>query len=219
MITKIYLVDCENAGFRKIEVDKPLSTQVYYFTNAQQPIKGIDDTYETTINYKHNSTKDALDFVIDTFLGFQVARFGKEVEYIIVSGDKGFCNVIGFWQVKGYKIRRQGVGSIESVKQPSNAKFKTNMLVDVKDNTINSKTENSEIVTKGEKEEVIAPQNSEITQEIPEVTQEEIPQTPESSQPAVQEVSEEQEDGSKSYIEKLWSKMSRTIQLDKLESK
>jgi hypothetical protein len=51
------------------------------------------------------SGKDALDFIIDSFLGFKLNELGKLNEYVIISKDNGFKNIQRFWGSQGYIVK------------------------------------------------------------------------------------------------------------------
>lgn len=99
---RIYLIDCENVGFSFFTSPNDL---VYYFTNEsvnELPFQCNEN--EIHMCLKHTGCKDALDFVIDTYLGYLIRAYGKNTEYFIISNDKGYDNVSAFWQQMGYKV-------------------------------------------------------------------------------------------------------------------
>lgn len=101
--TDIYLVDCENVGLKKLSVDK--KSLVYYFTSNLSYITNIQK-WEREIHIFHNCTKNSLDFIIDSKLGFLIRHYGKKMRYHIVSSDKGFDLITKFWQTQGYSVSR-----------------------------------------------------------------------------------------------------------------
>lgn len=101
--TNIYLVDCENMGYRKLSTNK--TDLVYYFTSNDKTIENLQKN-EREVHVNHNCIKDSLDFVIDSELGFLLRHYGKTVNYHIVARDKGYDIVVEFWQTKGYSIER-----------------------------------------------------------------------------------------------------------------
>ena len=99
---RIYLIDCENVGFSFFTSPNDL---VYYFTNesvSELPFQCNEN--EIHMCLKHTGCKDALDFVIDTYLGYLIRAYGKNTEYFIISNDKGYDNVSAFWQQMGYNV-------------------------------------------------------------------------------------------------------------------
>lgn len=99
---RIYLIDCENVGFSFFTSPNDL---VYYFTNesvSELPFQCNEN--EIHMCLKHTVCKDALDFVIDTYLGYLIRAYGKNTEYFIISNDKGYDNVSAFWQQMGYNV-------------------------------------------------------------------------------------------------------------------
>jgi hypothetical protein len=69
---------------------------------------------EADIVYKHQTEKNALDFVLDSFLGYQLARYGLSARYIIISNDKGFDHMIKFWKSYGFNISRTNRDALTS---------------------------------------------------------------------------------------------------------
>lgn len=102
---KILLVDCENVGNRRYGHILGDGSLVYYFTT-----KKVDESQllgcEILINFQHDGCKDALDFIIDTYLGYLIRQYKYTREYIIVSKDTGFDNVCKFWRDMGYIVMR-----------------------------------------------------------------------------------------------------------------
>lgn len=99
---RVYVIDCENVGYSFFTSPDDL---VYYFTNNS--VKELPFTCrenEIHMSIDHTGCKDALDFVIDTFLGYLVRNYGKTTEYFIISNDKGYENISSFWQGLGYKV-------------------------------------------------------------------------------------------------------------------
>ena len=107
----IYFVDCENVGFNHIEHDS--SCRILYFHSGKKPDNFALDKYEDFIQFTHNGCKDALDFVIDTSLGYELRYYGKSVVYYIVSGDNGYENISHFWGSLGFDVRLVDFGHIK----------------------------------------------------------------------------------------------------------
>ena len=53
-------------------------------------------------------TKNALDFQLASELGYLVRERGTSCRYRIVSNDKGFDCVAGYWQARGVSVERVG---------------------------------------------------------------------------------------------------------------
>jgi hypothetical protein len=87
---------------------------VYYFckvSNNSFTLASNEFLFET----KHNGCKDALDFIIDSYFGYQIRNFGKSVSYTIVSNDHGFENTVGFWKKQGYDTKLRSVINLNGV--------------------------------------------------------------------------------------------------------
>lgn len=99
---RVYVIDCENVGFTFYTSPNDL---VYYFTNSSvKELPFICNENEIHMCLNHTGCKDALDFIIDTFLGYLIRNYGRNTEYFIISNDKGYNNVSAFWQGLGYKV-------------------------------------------------------------------------------------------------------------------
>lgn len=101
--SNIYLVDYENIG-KTYEV--PCNSLVCYITSNKKMVdKKLSDN-ELEIHMTHNKEKNALDFVLDSYLGYLVHQYGRNVRYHIVSKDKGYDVVAKFWDSRGFKCER-----------------------------------------------------------------------------------------------------------------
>lgn len=109
---RIYFVDVENIG-ACIKVDS--DDLVYLFTSKKAVYKGVLTNNIQEIFVPHIAKKDALDFVIDSWLGYAMMHYGRGVDYIIKSADTGFEVVAQFWQSKGYSV------TVDSSKQLSDS--------------------------------------------------------------------------------------------------
>ena len=108
-INEIYLVDVENVGFININ-SKSKNYKVFYISSSNfKNVNSLPSNCEV-INYKHDGCKDALDFILDTYLGYLIATYGKSVNYHIVSDDRGYENVCGFWLEQGYSVTCNSIG-------------------------------------------------------------------------------------------------------------
>ena len=107
VLKHIYLVDCENVGANYEVAVKDDYYQAYYFTSGNKHINFELKPNEFELHYTHNGCKDALDFIINTYLGYLVAKHPKsKTIYHIISKDTGFDNMAGFWGEQGYRVRR-----------------------------------------------------------------------------------------------------------------
>jgi hypothetical protein len=101
--TDIIFVDYENVGHdseRLHGLDKKYL--IVYVTSKELNFK--PNSNEVIEFFVHNRCKDALDFILDTYLGYFICMYGKKVSYHIMSRDKGFKNICNFWNSKGYKV-------------------------------------------------------------------------------------------------------------------
>lgn len=99
MKKEIYLVDCENIGYQHLSFDG----KIFYFTSGTYFMDDLEAN-EREIHVYHDGIKDALDFILDTKLGYLICHYGKSYKYRIVSMDKGYENIIRFWGSQGYNI-------------------------------------------------------------------------------------------------------------------
>lgn len=107
--TDIYLVDCENVGTRGLEVSNKTSL-VYYFTSNTVYKEDLSNN-EIEVHIEHNVERNALDFIIDTKLGFLLRHYGREVNFYIISDDKGYNVVADYWKSQGYSVFTSHDGS------------------------------------------------------------------------------------------------------------
>lgn len=100
----IYYVDCENVGLKHI-LQKREDYKVIYFTNKDLRVKDLKENEQEFV-CSLDRRKDALDYIIDTCLGYSIANNNKNVRHHIVSNDTGFDNVVIFWLNQGFKVSR-----------------------------------------------------------------------------------------------------------------
>ena len=104
---RIYLVDCENYGYSFFSGPHDL---ILYFINNSMEYPYQLAPNEIVVSFEHDECKDALDFAIDTYLGYLIgklckSKYDKEVkEFYLISNDKGFSNVSQFWRSLGYQV-------------------------------------------------------------------------------------------------------------------
>lgn len=116
---RVYVIDCENVGFTFYTSPNDL---VYYFTNSSvKELPFICNKNEIHMCLNHTGCKDALDFIIDTFLGYLVRNYGRNTEYFIISNDKGYNNVSAFWQGLGYKVYTNPHNSLKPLNKENTA--------------------------------------------------------------------------------------------------
>lgn len=99
---RIYLIDCENIGFSFFS--SPNDLVLYFTNNSVKELPFTCNENEIHMCLNHNGCKDALDFILDTYLGYLVRNYGRSTEYFIISNDRGYDNISAFWQGLGYKV-------------------------------------------------------------------------------------------------------------------
>ncbi len=100
MITDVYLVDCENVGNKSLELSP--SCKVLYFISYGQIASPREN--DVVIPVSHDGSKNALDFILDSWLGYLICQYADTVKYHIVSEDKGFETIVGYWKSLGVPI-------------------------------------------------------------------------------------------------------------------
>lgn len=107
-----YLIDYENvreSGFNGIEgLDSGDGVNIFYSKNAPSIsldiISGITGRKTGLHCFKAEAgTKNALDFVLATYLGYLIST-NKNAEFFIVTKDKGFDALKAFWATRGVKV-------------------------------------------------------------------------------------------------------------------
>lgn len=127
---RIYLIDCENIGFSFYS--SPNDLVIYFTNNSVKELPFICNENEIHMCLNHNGCKDALDFILDTYLGYLVRNYGRNTEYFIISNDRGYDNISAFWQGLGYKVYTNPHNK-EKLLNEANTKNKIN----IKDTTYN----------------------------------------------------------------------------------
>lgn len=110
----IYLVDCENVGYKTFKSFREDYRVVYFYSQESSNsilLRGID----TAIKVNHDGSKNALDFIIDSYLGYLIAQNSRLVNYHIVSEDKGYETVCKYWRDRGYNVT---CGALDSDSEP-----------------------------------------------------------------------------------------------------
>ena len=114
---KCYLIDYENVrteGLNSLTQIEDGDECIIFYSDQCRSINL--DTIErlTDINVKIKcqkvtaGTKNALDFQLSSFLGHILAKRKKGTSYSIVSNDKGYDCLCGFWSEKGFAVSRTG---------------------------------------------------------------------------------------------------------------
>lgn len=117
----IYLVDYENVHGSGLDIINNTSEdEVFVFIT-----KNADKLNWS--HYKKNmepievpAGNQSLDKHLISYLGYLIAKNGKKKQYCIVSNDKGYDVIIGFWLEKGYKVCRQESKQSEENKHVQN---------------------------------------------------------------------------------------------------
>ncbi len=111
----IYLIDFENVandgllGLEKLATDSTLII-LYSEKNCKLTFSHHQQLEQLKCKKEYiavnETSKNALDFYLSTYLGYLIATHPAETTYCIVSKDTGFDSVISFWCVRGIKIVR-----------------------------------------------------------------------------------------------------------------
>jgi len=117
----IYLIDYENVhetGFAAVTG----GSDVYVFYTPNVPKTSLDVFDGIDVNFhfvKAAAGKQSLDMHLVSYLGYLIAMKKGEPgqEYVIVSNDTDFDNVINFWRIRGISCRRRNIVRQESVSE------------------------------------------------------------------------------------------------------
>lgn len=140
-----YLIDFENVhndGIANIE-NMTKSEHVHIFstknaTNIRQDIIWMKNDIQTHLVPVR---KQSLDMHLVSYLGYLLGINGKDCEYVIVSKDKDYDNIVKFWKEKGYtNISRKE-------KLPENAKTQKKISQSFVQSQNNTQSLNSKIST------------------------------------------------------------------------
>ena len=116
-----YLVDFENVrtdGIKALNGVQPGDAMVVFYSENCKSI--TLDVLESIISLKLKyssfkvkvGTKNALDFQLASYLGYLIGQGGADMNYCIVSEDKGFEAIADFWREQGVCV------SCVSLKEP-----------------------------------------------------------------------------------------------------
>lgn len=109
----VFLVDTENVGasWKSILKHKNKSDKIYLFYTENSPHISYEDMIDI-LNYPNSfepilccTGKNALDFQLASFLGFQI-KSAPKTQYRIFSKDTGYDALVTFWSKQGYNIER-----------------------------------------------------------------------------------------------------------------
>jgi hypothetical protein len=124
-----YLVDYENVradGIKNLKgVNKGDSITVFYSDACKNiTLDVIDGILQAGLQYSgckvKAGTKNALDFQLCTHLGFLIGRKSSNSRYFILSKDKGYDCVCGYWNDLGISVKRiSSFSEVSSAKDPS----------------------------------------------------------------------------------------------------
>ncbi|MDO4499941.1 MAG: PIN domain-containing protein [Erysipelotrichaceae bacterium] len=131
--TVAYLIDTENVGSTWIDLlasHKKMDLHLFVTENAKN--LNFSLLHEITENKNKNKYtihdckigKNSLDFYLSSYLGYLIGKNANS-EYVIVSQDTGYDNVIEFWTNKGFKISRIDTKPAAKKKENTNKKKKT----------------------------------------------------------------------------------------------
>lgn len=119
----IYYVDCENVGLRHITQSFDKDFKVIYFTSKNLRVKDLQNNEEELV-CSLDRRKDALDYIIDTYLGYSLTLYDKCTRHHIVSNDTGFDNVVMFWVNQGFKVSRSCLHNYSDVEEVQSIEIK-----------------------------------------------------------------------------------------------
>lgn len=108
-----YLVDFENVrteGIKDLKgVQEGDAMIVFYSENCKSTTLDVLERI-IALNLKYTSfkvkvgTKNALDFQLTSYLGYLIGQNGMDINYYIVSDDKGFEIVADFWREQNVSV-------------------------------------------------------------------------------------------------------------------
>lgn len=109
-MNKKFFIDTENVGFPDLEkyVKDGDNAEFFVFHNERFTPPVRDSRYNF-VRVLPEGRKNALDFVLCSYVGAQIQLCGSNSVYYIISNDKGYDVVTEFWCDEGYSIRRVGM--------------------------------------------------------------------------------------------------------------
>lgn len=154
----IFFVDYENvsmAGFKGIEMlSKNDIVYLFYSKNTPNlPMELVNKIKKSPAMVEMIETKvgkNAMDFVISTFLGYEIKERDNKATYYIVSKDKGYAPVIDFWESWTIKEITE-ISQINGTKKPKKINIRSRIGMLIKGLKKEDMTAIEEIITKGNK--------------------------------------------------------------------
>jgi hypothetical protein len=113
--TRLFFIDTENIPHPDLSTYAEKADNCTYFVFHNLTYKITKQPKHKYIKVITEGRKNALDFVLCSYLGTEVEKRGKSAIYYIVSNDKGYDVVVEHWLDKGYAIRRIGLKDIQNV--------------------------------------------------------------------------------------------------------
>lgn len=139
---RLFLIDLENVGRRFMQGLSELTPQdsVELFhaevygnevpNDILYEIKKFTQNVEISSMKAH--TKNAMDFQLCTFLGYQVAKWGQSVNYYIVSEDKGYLAATEFIKKTLHEpINISMIASFQELKDAADMKTSVSEILDI----------------------------------------------------------------------------------------
>lgn len=116
IVKTCYLIDVENVGNTWIdEITQQKNMRICLFFTAPGPnisyvnLAAIMKACSEVECFQCDPGANAVDFQLVTYLGWLIGSGTDCGRFVIVSNDKGFDCVCGFWRKKGYRVERQGL--------------------------------------------------------------------------------------------------------------
>ena len=100
--TKIFLIDSENVGtpdITKYIAEKDNAKVIVFHNEHFFPLLAKEGY--SFIRVETKGRKNALDFVLSTYLGSLLSNYGVSPNYFIVSNDRDYSPVLDYWNEKG----------------------------------------------------------------------------------------------------------------------
>lgn len=109
-----YFIDFENFNGDKLKrfvSHIKYRSELFFFYSDTCSVKDLSfyrSMHDRKIKFIHveSGKKNALDFQLSSYLGYQIRQHGETEKYFIVSNDKGYDCLINFWRERRIKINR-----------------------------------------------------------------------------------------------------------------
>lgn len=113
------LIDGENIDHKSLlSINNISSARVYFFHSDNSILNTVKSEYKSILKLKtvycETTGKNALDFILDSYLGFLIAKHSNS-DFYIVSNDLGFDNVVTFWRGRNTDIKRLSMHNSDSI--------------------------------------------------------------------------------------------------------